>query len=73
MTAKITISTTTENAHLLTQLAKELGMKKNEVFHKALGYFSDIVEASIINKRLDSIENSSAKIISIEDLFKASK
>jgi len=73
MTSKITISTTEQNAHLFSQLASELGIKKNEVFDKALNYFSDMVEISIINKRLKSIEDGKAKIISFEDFDKATQ
>ena len=68
MTSKITISTTIEKANLLTNLANELGVKKNEVFERALSYYADIVETSIINKRLSSIKDENANILS-EDEF----
>jgi len=71
MRSKITIFTTEENAHLFSKLAEELGIEKNEVFDKALNYFSDMVEVSIINKRLKSIKDGKEKIYSLEEFNKA--
>ena len=71
MRSKITISTTKENIHLFSKLAEELGIEKNEVFDKALNYFSDMVEVSIINKRLKSIKDGKEKIYSLEEFNKA--
>ena len=73
MTAKITISTTKAKANLLTHLAKELGVKKNEVFEKAISYYADMVEVSVINKRLNDIDNNSAKILTLEEFDKATQ
>ncbi|MEA2100117.1 MAG: hypothetical protein U9P72_08305 [Campylobacterota bacterium] len=73
MTAKITISTTVDKANLLTHLSEELGVKKNEIFNKAISYYADMVETSIINKRLNEINNSEAKILTLEEFDKATE
>jgi hypothetical protein len=70
MTTKITISTTQEKAKLLTRIAEELEVKKDEVFDKAISYYADIVETSIINRRLKSIDNKDASILTLEEFGK---
>ena len=73
MTAKITISTTDDKANLLTYLSKELGIKKKDVFEKALSYYADMVEVTVVNTRLKDIQSDNAQIITLDEFDKVTQ